>query len=587
MLNFLKFKRGAFVPSVILVLILTLSSFLRLYGINWDDNHHLHPDERFLTMVVDGLKWPKTFGEYLDPAKSPLNPYNAGYTFFVYGTFPLTLVKAASQIITFDKFSYNNITLVGRLISALFDLGIVFLVFKIGRLIFDEITALTASFIYAMSVLPIQLSHFFAVDTFLVFFLVLSFYFLAKIILKSKSTDRIYSRALFLSIGLGASFGLGIASKITTVLFLPVIGLGLVPIFFRRRGFLTLVFCTLVFLLSSFILVRLSDPRIFKSASFFDPTPNPKFVSNLKELASSADPNSLFPPAVQWIKTKPIIFPLKNVILWGLGLPLGITSILAVFYSLGRTFLDLKKIIESRFKNLSSYFPNFIILLVLLWILYLFIYQGTQFVKAMRYIFPIYPFLAILTANFIQRVIHKKVKNNLLLVTCYLLLVIYPLAFIFIYSRPHSRVTASRWIYKNIPEGSTISCEHWDDCLPLGLDGKSFDFYNYKIETLSLFAPDTPQKWQEANSQLKKIDYIIMSSNRLWGSIPKVPDKYPLTSKFYEDLFSERLNFKKVAEITSYPTIPIFNIPLPDDSADESFTVYDHPKVLIYKKTNG
>jgi len=40
-----------------------------------------------------------------------------------------------------------------------------------------------------------------------------------------------------------------------------------------------------------------------------------------------------------------------------------------------------------------------------------------------------------------------------------------------------------------------------------------------------------------------------------------------------------------VAEITSYPAVPIFGIQIPDYSADESFTVYDHPRVLIFKKT--
>lgn len=77
-----------------------------------------------------------------------------------------------------------------------------------------------------------------------------------------------------------------------------------------------------------------------------------------------------------------------------------------------------------------------------------------------------------------------------------------------------------------------------------------------------------------------------MSSNRLWGSIPKVPEKYPIAAKFYKDLFSEKLGFKKVAEITSYPTIPILNILLPDNTADKSFTVYDHPKVIVFKKSD-
>ena len=56
--------------------------------------------------------------------------------------------------------------------------------------------------------------------------------------------------------------------------------------------------------------------------------------------------------------------------------------------------------------------------------------------------------------------------------------------------------------------------------------------------------------------------------------------------KFYADLFSNKLNYKKVAEFVSYPKLEIGNwkLEIRDDVADESFTVYDHPKVLIFKK---
>jgi hypothetical protein len=59
---------------------------------------------------------------------------------------------------------------------------------------------------------------------------------------------------------------------------------------------------------------------------------------------------------------------------------------------------------------------------------------------------------------------------------------------------------------------------------------------------------------------------------------------YPLTNQYYKDLFSGQLGFEKIAEFTSYPTIPFINVQIKDDSADESFTVYDHPKIIIFKK---
>ena len=46
-------------------------------------------------------------------------------------------------------------------------------------------------------------------------------------------------------------------------------------------------------------------------------------------------------------------------------------------------------------------------------------------------------------------------------------------AFTRIYTRPHSRIAATRWIYNNIPPGSARTFEEWDDPLPLNIDDDS------------------------------------------------------------------------------------------------------------------
>jgi len=157
-----------------------------------------------------------------------------------------------------------------------------------------------------------------------------------------------------------------------------------------------------------------------------------------------------------------------------------------------------------------------------------------------------------------------------------------------IYHNKHSRVEASEWIYKNFKNGSVIANEHWDDGLPLPVNNN----YGKQFTTLELpiFGPDNEEKWTQMNEVMAQADYYILSSNRGWGSISTVPQMYPRMSKFYEDIFAGRTKFKKIAEFTSYPALNFrisnfeFRISFPDDWADESFTVYDHPKVMIYKK---
>jgi len=563
--------------KILLILILFLAGTFRFYGLDWDQGQHLHPDERFLTMVLTAIKIPKNFSEYLNPKISPMNPYNVSYSFFVYGTFPLYLTKVMGEIVGFRD--YGNIHFVGRILSALFDIGVVFILFKIGQKIFSEKIGLLAAFIYSIMVLPIQLSHFFAVDTFLNFFTVLSFYLLILLL-----TDYF---PLVTAAALGGSFGLALACKISALLFLPIIGLGFLTSLFKTKNIKLFILHSSFFILTTYFFFRFNQPQAFANSNFLNLTPNPQFVKNLKELKSFDNPNTTFPPAIQWLSTKPLIFPLKNLVFWGLGLPLGIICVLGVFFSI----IQLINCFVTK-KSKGENFPitNYQ-LLITLWVIFLFIYQGIQFTKPMRYFLPIYPFLALLSAQFLLEISNFLKKKNRFFIfifpfSFFIFILIYPLSFISIYSKPITRVSASEWIYKNVPEGSTISFEEWDDGLPLGLP--NYPPGNYKTESFFMYDPDTPEKWQRLKEKLDKLDYYIITSNRAYGSIMKLPERCPQTIAFYQSLFDGTGQFKKVAEFTSYPCfLPFGNnhwFCFNDDSADESFTVYDHPKVLIFKK---
>jgi len=534
-------------------LIVVLAGIFRFYGLDWDQGQHLHPDERFLTMVATAVKIPSSLTDYLNPQISTMSPYNNNYSFFVYGTFPLYLTKVVG-VLTGNN-DYGNIHFVGRILSALFDIGTVFLLFKIGQKNFNDKVGLLSAFLYSIMVLPIQLSHFFAVDTFLNFFLVLSFYLL--ILLFSSNSS------FLLSLLLGISFGLALACKISALYFLPIIGLGFLYFFFKHKKYFLCFSYYLLFAVCCLLFFRLAQPTAFSSGNLLNWKPNPQFIANLKELKNLSGSDSWFPPAVQWHSTKPIIFPLKNLVLWGIGLPLGIISIISVF------FLIIKK-------------PKVYNVLIIVWILGLFVYQGLQFCKTMRYFLPIYPFLALLSANFLQKL------NKKIIIFTIIAAAVYPVSFLSIYSRPITRVSASKWIYENVPAGSTVTFEEWDDGLPLGL-------FNYppadlKTESLFMYDFDTPEKWQKLNEKLAKVDYVFLSSNRAYGSTMKLPKKYPQTTAFYQSLFNNTSNFKKVTEFTSRPCFPPFGdkhlFCFNDDNAEEAFTVYDHPKVMIFKRIN-
>ncbi|MGE3520889.1 MAG: DUF2298 domain-containing protein, partial [Vicinamibacterales bacterium] len=155
-------------------------------------------------------------------------------------------------------------------------------------------------------------------------------------------------------------------------------------------------------------------------------------------------------------------------------------------------------------------------------------------------------------------------------------------AFTAIYRRPHSRVDASRWLYETIAPGTAIAVEPWDDRLPLRVGNRGAERFAY-VELVQ-YQDETPAKLDALVGQLDVVQYIVLSSDRLSDSIPRMPMRYPLSSKYYRLLVSGELGFDRVAEFSSYPSLGPFH--LPDHSAEESFSVYDHPRVRVFRKTH-
>ena len=551
--------------KLLLVAIVLIGAFFRFYDLNWDQNQHLHPDERFLTMVGGDMKMPATFADYLTPQISTMNPANTGNSFYVYGTFPVIANKLIALATGADD--YNDFTLLGRMLSGFVDLLVIIMIYKTVEL-FEKEYKLNkkikywAAFFYAIAVLPIQLSHFFTVDTFLDAFAFISFYSVLKFSF-TKQTRWLLICGLF--------WGLAVASKATAVFLGPLILYFIVNAYtekwkIQKKQLLTIAGDLILVGLTTYLVGRIADPYLFQTGNFLDPEPSKLYLQNLKDLQIWSNPQAWYPPSVQWIHKTPVLFALKNLVFYGVGVGFTICIGLGIFFL-------FKKIRQTD------------LYIIFAWVLLFFLYQSLQIVQTMRYFIMLYPLLAILAGigfTHTSKQIPKYLQAALLL-----FVIIWPLLFFSIYTKPITRVTASDWIYFNIPSNSVILTESWDDALPLPIFDMSSR--NYINKQLPVFDPDTPQKWATMNSLLSQGNYLILSSNRGWGSIPTVPERYPLMTKFYHNLFAGRTSYKEIAQFTSYPSLAYLGIPLtiPDDNAEEAFTVYDHPKVMIFKNENN
>ena len=189
--------------KIALILILLSAYFIRVFGVNWDQGFHLHPDERMLIMVADKISFFKN-----------LNP-----DFFNYGSLPIYLLKGLSQLLDLifrsGLATYAGMLDVGRKLSIMFDMATMFLIYKITRIFFKENkVALFSVLFYSISFFPIQNSHFFVVDVFLNT-LITGLIYILLIYLKLPSLKKI--------VFLGLTFAAMMATKFTAIIFLPII----------------------------------------------------------------------------------------------------------------------------------------------------------------------------------------------------------------------------------------------------------------------------------------------------------------------------------------------------------------------------
>ena len=137
-----------------------------------------------------------------------------------------------------------------------------------------------------------------------------------------------------------------------------------------------------------------------------------------------------------------------------------------------------------------------------------------------------------------------------------------------------------------------IRDRHWDDALPLSFPADQYNQFprlsnQYKIIEQPVFDPDSQMKQDVIERNLQSADYYILSSNRGYGSVLSVPERFPYMSALYTDLLNGDTPYRKVAEFSTDPHIAFGKkkFVISDRNSEEAFTVYDHPTVLIFKNT--
>lgn len=619
----------------LIVAVLLVAGYVRFTGLNWDEGQWIHPDEGHMRIITSVIRMPDSLSLYFDTHNSPLNSRNSGQV-YSYGTLPLFLTRMTAewldrscdqsppvlnalvasllisspetggsanlepghsgQLCSPGTFTGSRSAQVGRALSALADLGTVCLMYLIGRRLYGEAVGLLAAGLGSVTAFLIQQAHFYTVDSMACFFVVLSVYF----------SVRAGRSGSWISFGLaGLATGLATACKVSAAILaaLPVVlgGVWWVMSQSERRGVWTVLWRLLLAGLLSLVAFRVAQPYAFEGPGFFGVRPSPDWFERLGQIGAEQGGEIDLPSGRQWTDRAPLLFPGLNMLVWGMGIPLGLAA------SAGWALAGFE-LWHGQRAHLVPW----------AWATLTFLYLGTRWVKTMRYFLPLYPVLVILAAYALVRLARPAPRSRPAssrryrpagLILAALVVggaVVWGSAVFSIYLRPHTRLAASRWIFAHVPEGTTVANEHWDWGLPLRVDGHDPFGGMYLGIEMQHYDEDTPEKRARLYEWLEEADYIFLASNRLYASISRLPARYPLTTAYYRALFAGDLGFDLAADFTSYPAFGPFQFPdqecpyplmAPDyvhqrqpivvhlPPAEEAFSVYDHPRVLIFRKT--
>ncbi|MBP6015896.1 MAG: glycosyltransferase family 39 protein [Candidatus Promineofilum sp.] len=649
-----------YAQRIALVVILLSAAALRLTGLDWDGYQHHHPDERYISWVATTIELPslgnKQWAAQWRPKTSTFNPFrwppeasSEGIVVlqdqprdFAYGHVPLYAGVVTTRLVEWiapfllpwlppdwtltadvlngaGRIEYHHLTIVGRVLMALIDTGTILFLFLLGRRLFCPTVGLLAAALLATAVLPIQLAHFFTSDPYVTFFVVGALYFMVAAWDGDKESAGNSNRRLIYIIAAAVMTGLAIGSKFAAVLLVPpllwTVWIGHPGTRRWRTTAVALVVALLTFavtnpfalldwtcrpLASDGVLGTVTS-TLSRSCFWQNTLTQSGMVSGRLDLSFTR----------QYAGTIPFLYQFEMLMRWGLG-PLsgllGVAGLAWAFYVVFRTIRSG----DGQGDRALTRLTREPIIIVLLWVVPYLLLTGSFYVKFLRYMQPVVPFMLLFGVSLLwqwrSRLGRTLVASALLFTSA-----LFAVGFVSLYSAEHPWNAASRWIYENIPAGTRILSEQWDDYLPVtmriaGAQRLRSEYPNAELTWLNY--PDAADDEVHLAANLDLLagsDYLTILSNRVYDVMPRQPNRYPLSSQYHQLLFDGDLGYELVWVGSRTPRL--FGISFQADTfdwvglqppagvahymdrkgslivgrADESFTVYDQPLTMIFR----
>lgn len=522
-----------------LIALVVFAAFVRLIGIDWDDRHFFHPDERAIAFAIERLSF---------------SPLQLDPDFFAYGSFPFYVNRAVSSLLGLIDPAwgrYAQIIHTGRALSGILGVFTVLLTYVLATRLYGWPTGILAGFLLAACPLHIQNSHYITTDVFLTFIVLATLFFAVQLSQRGWTRDYLYT---------GIGIGFAVATKFSALPLLAPFGVACLVRMAVERRFFPIAGKALLALLTVVAAFFVGQPYAFLNWT--------RYSHDIEEQSRMVRNAGLFPYTNQYVGTPKYFYELEQMILWGMAPALGLAAVIGT----GARILG-----ALRERSSAD-------LVLLAYVLPFFLVTGWFEVKFPRYLLPIYPILIMWAALLLTRAAQASIVGRVAKWTVVTLTGLAALAFLSIYFRPFTQVTASEWVYSHIPAGSTILSQHWDEGFPMPLPGGNRTGQRYVVKQLPYYEPDNSAKIRKLSEDLERGDYIAFQTKRLYGALTQAAAKYPLSNNYFYLLFAGDLGYELVYSHASRPSL--FGVEFPDELADESLTVYDHPKVVIFKNVD-
>jgi hypothetical protein len=557
---------------IALAIITAVGACLRFYGLSKGaPYHHFHIDEHFVFLGADHLR-------------DSMRKAAESQKFFMYGPLPMYLVNivrsvyelVAGPLTLSSPDDGKTYMLLGRSVSALLGTATIPLVFFVANRAAGRVAGLVSAALLACAVLHLRDSHFFTVDITMVFCCVATW--AAAVAVADRGRLSAYVVA---GVGLGAA----VASKYNAIFLVlliitahvcsPSTPRSLHPIAPWRgwalKGMAPLLVGAAVFLLL--------DPMVLL---FFE-----KFRGDVSDQISGPLLGASQPLwNANFRDVQPQLYWFSNLLPWGIGPAFMIWGLAGIAWLLTR---------RTRLSLAVAAYP-----------LAYYAVAGQTVTPFIRYSLPLLPGLAVAAGVLSGGLLnHPRWRRVGVIGTAIVLVATgaYAAAYMSIYRAPDIRLQASTLLTEMVPRGASIVVEPSHNTPPTGRYLAEPDFYKdyvpwgahmirtdqYVLYTLDVYrylydtTVPASEKRRYIERRLAAVDYILMDDTFVELYEHLSGPEYEVVRQYYHDLFNGRLGFQMVLHLKNTPSL--FGLSIDDEHAEFTFTLFDHPQVFLFKRT--